>query len=248
MAGSVSLAIVADRFEGWTGDFQGFFLGLQASNSKPYFTSHRALYEKEVKGPMVTLLAELEPEFGPARLSRPNRDIRFASDKSPYKTNIYASAEGGGYVALDANGLVAAGGRYMMEAQQLVRYREAVAASRSGAKLHGIVDGLRAKGYEIGGQELKRVPSPYPQDHPRADLLRHKKLIYWRRWDAGAWIATPKVLERVAQAWRDGDDLNGWLAKHIGSSVSRTAGATSRSRSTRPARAGGQGQGEGRRR
>jgi uncharacterized protein (TIGR02453 family) len=206
---------VASRFVGWTGDFQGFFLGLQANNSKAYFDSHRALYEKEVKAPMVALLAELEPEFGPARLSRPNRDIRFSADKSPYKSNIYASAEGGGYVALDATGLVAAGGRYMMEAQHLARFREAVAASRSGAKVTAIVDTLREKGYEIGGQELKRVPPPHPQDHPRGDLLRHKKLIYWRRWEIGPWIATPKVLDRVAQAWRDGADLNTWLMKHL---------------------------------
>lgn len=206
---------MAGRFEGWTGDFQGFFLGLKANNSKPYFDSHRALYEKEVKAPMVALLAELEPEFGPARLSRPNRDIRFSADKSPYKTNIYASAEGGGYVALDAMGLVAAGGRYMMEAQHLARFREAVAASRSGAKLSAIVQALRARGYEIGGQELKRVPSPHPQDHPRGELLRHKKLIYWRRWEIGPWIATPHVLDRVAQAWRDGADLNVWLAKNL---------------------------------
>ena len=206
---------MAGRFGGWTGDFQGFFLGLQANNSKPYFESHRALYEKEVKAPMVALLAELEPEFGPARLSRPNRDIRFSADKSPYKTNIYASAERGGYVALDATGLVAAGGRYMMEVQHLARFREAVAASRSGTKLSAIVEALRANGYEIGGRELKRVPSPYPQDHSRGDLLRHKRLIYSRRWEIGPWIATPRVLERVAQAWRDGADLNRWLTANL---------------------------------
>jgi hypothetical protein len=90
-----------------------------------------------------------------------------------------------------------------------------VAASRSGAKVTAIVDTLREKGYEIGGQELKRVPPPHPQDHPRGDLLRHKKLIYWRRWEIGPWIATPKVLDRVAQAWRDGADLNTWLMKHL---------------------------------
>ncbi len=212
---SASLTCVAGRFGGWTGDFQGFFLGLQANNSKTYFDSRRALYEKEVKAPMVALLADLEPEFGPARLSRPNRDIRFSADKSPYKTNIYASVSGGGYVALDATGLVAAGGRYMLEADQLARFREAVAAKASGTKLSGIVEALRAGGYDIGGQELKRVPSPHPQDHPRGDLLRHKRLIYWRRWEIRPWIATPRVLERVARAWRDGDELNAWLAANI---------------------------------
>ena len=60
---------MAGTFTGWRGDFQGFFLGLQANNSKSYFDSHRRQYEEEVKRPMVALLADLEPEFGPASLS-----------------------------------------------------------------------------------------------------------------------------------------------------------------------------------
>jgi uncharacterized protein (TIGR02453 family) len=202
-------------FAGWKGDFQGFFLGLLADNSKGYFESHRRKYEKEVKRPMVALLADLEPEFGPARLSRPNRDIRFSADKSPYKTNIYAGARGGGYVALDATGLVAAGGRYMIDPAQLARFRDAMAADGSGEELVAIVAQLRGKGYELGGQELKRVPPPHPKDHPRADLLRHKRLIYWRRWEIGPWIATPEARERIAQVWRDGRTLNAWLADHL---------------------------------
>ncbi len=206
---------MAQKFKGWTGDFQGFFIGLKLDNSKAYFDSHRKQYEEEVKGPMLALLTELEAEFGAAHLSRPNRDIRFAADKSPYKTNIYAGAREGGYVALEANGFTAAGGRYMVEAEQLARFRQAVAADKTGRELAAIVDALRKKGYEIGGQELKRVPPPYPQDHPRGDLLRHKRLIYWKTWKIEPWIATPKARERVAQVWRDGAPLNAWLARHM---------------------------------
>jgi uncharacterized protein (TIGR02453 family) len=206
---------VADKFKGWTGDFQGFFIGLKLNNSKAYFDAHRKQYEDEVKGPMLALLAELEPEFGAAHLSRPNRDIRFAADKSPYKTNIYADAREGGYVALDADSLTAAGGRYMVEADQLARFRKAVAADKTGRELAGIVEVLLEKGYEIGGQELKRVPPPHAQDHPRGGLLRHKRLIYSKRWEIKPWIATPKVRERVAQAWRDGAPLNAWLSRHM---------------------------------
>jgi uncharacterized protein (TIGR02453 family) len=206
---------VKGKFVGWRGDFQGFFLGLRVNNSKAYFESHRRQYDEEVKAPMVALLADLEPEFGPARLSRPNRDIRFSADKSPYKSNIYADAHGGGYVALDASGLVAAGGRYMVDPPQLARFREAIAADKSGKELVRIVGGLRKKGYELGGQELKRVPPPYPQDHPRGDLLRHKRLIYWRRWEIEPWIATPAARDRVVRVWRDGAELNSWLASHL---------------------------------
>jgi uncharacterized protein (TIGR02453 family) len=202
-------------FTGWKGDFRGFFLGLKANNTKAYFQAHRRQYEEVVKAPMVALLAELEQEFGPARLSRPNRDIRFAADKSPYKTNIYASARDGGYVALDAAGLTAAGGRYMMDATSLARYRAGVAADASGGKVVALVEALRDKGYEINEPELKRVPPPHGQDHPRGGLLRLKQLIYWRRWEAGPWIANSKALERVREAWRDGAALNAWFAKHV---------------------------------
>ncbi|TME72134.1 MAG: DUF2461 domain-containing protein [Chloroflexi bacterium] len=207
---------MAGKFTGWKGDFRGFFLGLRTNNNKPYFEAHRRQYEDEVKSPLVALLADLEDEFGPPRrISRPNRDIRFSADKSPYKLNIYADCEKGGYIALDADGLVAAGGRYMVEDVQLKRLRAAVADNRSGTELVRIVDELRRKGYDVEGQELKRVPSPYPQDHPRGDLLKHKRLIYWKRWPAGPWIATAKARDRVAQAWRDGAGLEAWCRKHM---------------------------------
>ena len=204
-------------FTGWKGDFRGFFLGLRANNTKAYFEAHRRQYEDEVKAPLVALLADLEAEFGPPhRISRPHRDIRFSADKSPYKLNIYADCERGGYVALDAEGLVAAGGRYMVDGEQLQRLRHAVGDDRSGKQIAGIVAELREKGYDVQGQELKRVPSPWPQDHPRADLLKHKRLIYWKRWPVGPWIATAKAKDRVAQTWRDGAALEAWCRKHMG--------------------------------
>jgi uncharacterized protein (TIGR02453 family) len=207
---------VAGKFKGWKGDFTGYFLGLRANNNKAYFEAHRRQYEDEIKAPLIALLADLEVEFGPPhRISRPHRDIRFSADKSPYKLNIYADVERGGYIALDAEGLVAAGGRYMVDDGQLKRLREAVASDRSGKQLVTIVADLRAKGYDVEGQELKRVPPPHPQDHPRADLLRHKRLIYWKRWPAGPWIATPKARDRVALAWRDGAALQAWCAKNM---------------------------------
>jgi uncharacterized protein (TIGR02453 family) len=211
---------MAGEFTGWTGDFQGFFSGLVLNNTKAYFEAHRPQYEQEVKRPMVALLADLESEFGPSRLSRPNRDIRFSADKSPYKTNIYAATRAGGYVALDAEGLIAGGGRHVMDAAQLGRFREAV-ASVSGAELVVIVAGLRDKGYEVAGRELKRVPPPYPQDQPRGELLRYKRLIYWQRWTVEPWIATPAARQRVEHAWSDGAKLTAWLTRHLGGAEPR---------------------------
>ena len=202
-------------FQGWQGDFQAFFIGLQLDNSKRYFDAHRNEYQELVRGPLELLVQELEPEFGPSKLFRPNRDTRFSANKEPYKTNVAASGAGG-YVSLDAKGLTAAGGRYHLEPPELARFRTAVAAERSGSQLAGIVAGLRAKGYDVHGEELKRVPPPHPQEHPRGALLRHKRLIYWRGFGLQPWLATPEVTARVAEVWRDGRPLQEWFREHVG--------------------------------
>ena len=76
---------------------------------------------------MEELLAELADRCGPGRIFRPNRDVRFSADKSPYKTAIAATLDNGGYVQFSAAGLAAGRGMYMMAPDQLQRYREALA-------------------------------------------------------------------------------------------------------------------------
>jgi len=204
-------------FGGWPEDYQRFFIGLELDNSKRYFEANRKVYLASIKGPMEALLADLEPEFGPGRITRPNRDTRFAKDKSPYKTNIYATAARGGYVALDAKGFTAAGGSYMLEPEQLAAFRTAVAADGSGEQLVGIVAELERKGYEIGGEELKRAPAGFPPDHPRVRLLRHKRLYYWRNFGLQPWLGSSKAVGHVAQVWRDGGPLQAWFEANVSS-------------------------------
>ena len=120
-------------FTGWPAEAVEFFSGLQADNTKAYWTAHKAVYEESVRGPMAELLGDLSGEFGPGRIARPYRDVRFRADKSPYKTEIYASLDRGGYVRFAADGLTAAVGYYMMSAAQLERYRRAVDDEASGA-------------------------------------------------------------------------------------------------------------------
>ena len=62
-------------------------------------------------------------EFGEGKIFRPNRDVRFSADKSPYKTNIAAMLAGGGYIQFSAEGLGAGNGFYVMAPDQLDRYR-----------------------------------------------------------------------------------------------------------------------------
>jgi uncharacterized protein (TIGR02453 family) len=207
-------------FKGWPAEAIEFFEGLEADNSKAYWQDHKADYEKLVKAPMEELLAELEKEFGEGRIFRPYRDVRFSKDKSPYKTNIAATLSRGGYVSLTTEALGAGSGYYGLMPDQLERFRKAVADDKTGKALVKIVEKARAEGIEVSAHDvLKTAPKGYPKEHPRIELLRHKGLIFWKQWPAGAWLGTPKAKERVLELLRAAKPLLRWLEKNVGPST-----------------------------
>ncbi len=67
-------------FTGWPVEAVEFYEGLTADNSKTYWQGNKAVYDDCVRAPMQQLLAELADEFGPAKLFRPYRDVRFSAD------------------------------------------------------------------------------------------------------------------------------------------------------------------------
>jgi uncharacterized protein (TIGR02453 family) len=204
-------------FSGWSPEAVEFFEGLRADNTRTYWNAHKGVYEASVRGPMAELLDELSGEFGPGRIARPYRDIRFRADKSPYKTEIYATLDRGGYVRFGADGLTAALGYYMMTTAQLDRYRQAVNDETHGARLAELAERLRAEGLQVGGgQTLKTAPHGYPNDHPRIELLRCKGLICWRQWPPAPWLGTTKAKDRVVGLLRTAAPLHSWLDQQVG--------------------------------
>ena len=203
-------------FRGWPTEALEFYEGLEADNSKTFWLAHKEVYEKQVLAPMTELLAELEPEFGAGKIFRPYRDVRFSADKSPYKTAMGATLELGGYVQFSARGLAAGSGRYHLEADELDRYRKAVADDATGAPLAKLVAALNRKGIETAAHDsLKTVPRGYPKDHPRAELLRGKGLIAWKEWPAAAWMETAAAKKRVVDFLRAARALRDWLDANL---------------------------------
>jgi uncharacterized protein (TIGR02453 family) len=204
-------------FRGWKAEALEFFDGLEADNSKAYWQKHKSTYEELVRAPMEQLVAELTPK-GEGRIFRPYRDVRFSSDKSPYKTNIAATVDDG-YIQLDAKGLGAGAGMWEMAPDQLERYRRAVDENASGKKLSRIVEDAAKAGVEITGHgALKTAPKGYPKDHPRIDLLRYKGIVAWREWPAAAWLGTPRAKDRLVEFFRLTKPLASWLRTNVGPS------------------------------
>jgi uncharacterized protein (TIGR02453 family) len=194
-----------------------FYDGLIADNSKAYWTDQRDVYEADVRAPMQALLAALEPEFGPGKIFRPYRDVRFSRDKTPYKTHCGATA-GPFYVQVGADGLLVAGGYYQMASDQVARFRAAVDDERRGGDLEKRLAALTAEGLTIAGETLRTRPRGFDPDHPRIDLLRHKGLYAWRAWEPDDVLHEPGTLDRVARTWRLLRPLTEWLADHVGPS------------------------------
>lgn len=206
-------------FHGWTNAVLDFYEGLEVDNSRGYWQAHKQVYDEQVRGPMEALLAELCDEFGDGKIFRPHRDIRFSADKTPYKTHVGATLANHGYIQVSARGLAAASGTYVFAADQLARYRRAVALDLTGEALAKIVDDARAAGLTItAASTLTTAPRGFPKDHPRIELLRMKGLVTWKDWPVEPWLATAEAKEKVAAVLRASLPLVEWLALHVGSS------------------------------
>jgi len=204
-------------FTGWPSEAIDFYDGLEEDNSRDYWLAHKAVYDDAVKAPMEQLLAALADEFGEGKIFRPNRDVRFSNDKSPYKTAIGATLGGGGYVQLSGAGLGVGTGMYHMASDQLERFRQAIDADQTGRELVKLADAARKAGMDVSAHEtLKTAPRGYARDHPRIELLRLKGLIVWREWPAGAWLGTKKAQTRVVEVLRSARPLVAWLDANVG--------------------------------
>jgi uncharacterized protein (TIGR02453 family) len=214
------------RFEGFGPRVRKWFEGLEADNSKAYFTAHRDFFESAIRDQMDALLTELSEQFGgEVKLFRQNRDIRFSPDKSPYKTNTYGVLRGadvageGLYASISARGLVAGSGLHVMARDQLDRFRDAVAEHGHGTELGGLVGQAEQAGLEIWGESLATAPRGYPKDHEQIVLLRRKSLSLGSTLKFGRGISRTEGLRFVTKTWRAAAPVTAWLDEHVGPSA-----------------------------
>jgi uncharacterized protein (TIGR02453 family) len=158
--------------------------------------------------------------------------VRFAKDKSPYKTHVAASfgwagdgpdaagrshAENvhasGGYFHLQPGEIYVGGGVWHPEPSWLQAFRQRIVADYDGfraiAESPSFVEAFGKVGDD--GESLKRVPTGFPADHPAADVLRKKNVTFGRRLsDQDA--MSPALPVVIADAFEAGTPLMRWLA------------------------------------
>ena len=185
-------------FDGFPKEALRFLRELKNNNSREWFAEQKDRYERQVKEPMVMLLASLaarlqvshpdivlEPKKAMYRI---HRDVRFSPDKSPYKVWIAAAftyqgfdrkTDAAFYFHIMPEEFGIGGGLYAPMGDTLKNLRKAIDEDPSG--LHAILHDRSFKKFYGGltGEELMRVPHGYDKEHPEAELLRKKQFLCW---------------------------------------------------------------------
>ena len=186
-----------DDFDGFSERTLRFLRGLSENNNKPWFDAHREDYDEGIVEPAKAFVSALgtrlrkisktvqfEPRIN-GSLFRINRDIRFSKDKRPYKDHLdlwfwHGKEKGwempGFWFRLTSDQLTLGAGMHGFEKATLDRYRKAVLAPKSGARLEKVISEVIGDGYEIGGALRKKVPRGFDAEHERAPLLLHEGL------------------------------------------------------------------------
>ena len=197
-----------------------FYDDLEIDNTKSFWEAHKPQYLECVRAPMVALTDELEPAFGPAKIFRPFRDVRFAKDKTPYKTHqgafVGAGPACGWYLEIAARGFRTGAGFYDASSADLAHVRAAIVDESKGVALQRILATLHKKGFEVGGDRLKTAPRGFDAGHPRIDLLRHRSLTVTRDYGFEPVIHTPELVDAVRADWNAVRPLVEWLCLRLG--------------------------------
>lgn len=216
---------MSDAFSTLISDTRAFMSELSQNNNRDWFQENKARYDAQLKKPAKLLLDTIAPALSAeldqpvtTKLFRANRDVRFSKDKTPYTLHLHLlwSPQGNrtqpAYFFGIASDYVTAGAGVMgFDKAQQNDWRKWVSA-REGAALQSKIDAAVKAGATVRKPELKRVPSPFEKDHPRADLLRYKSFTLWKDIEQDALVDLPKAL-RAAQSTFEPilDDLRAFL-------------------------------------
>jgi uncharacterized protein (TIGR02453 family) len=184
-------------FEGFPKRCVSFLKQLKRNNNRAWYESHKEEYELYAKTPMMSFITALQPHFArfapefdlnPKRsIFRIYRDIRFSSDKTPYKTHIAAHfvlrgmpkgfIGSGYYIHLEPGEFFVGGGIYIPDSTQLKKIRAAIATQ--GKEFLSIVEHkrFRTRFAPFEWSKLQRIPKGYDESHPMADWLKFKQFF-----------------------------------------------------------------------
>ncbi|MCP4224618.1 MAG: DUF2461 domain-containing protein [Actinomycetia bacterium] len=220
--------------------FEGFsaggleFLHELGTQDKAWFDANRRTYDTTIVAPtkafVATIGERLATGMAPGITAQPktngsispiNNDLRFSPDKSPYKDHLLLRFWEGDnkktaptlMVRISAEEIGFATGTALPD---LDRWRHLIDDDDTGTELANALTELgQGRTLDIAGQGYKRVPKPYAEDHPRADLLRHK--MFQARWaePLPSSANDPGLVDYCIEQLEQCADIHHWLVANL---------------------------------
>ncbi len=175
-----------------------FLRDLAANNDRDWFKAHQDRYESVVREPAIGFIEDFaeplgaisrhfsaDPRKAGGSLFRIQRDTRFSTDKTPYKTNTgmqfrHVAAKDahapGFYLHIEPAASFAGVGLWRPEAKVANQIREAIVAEPS-AWREAAHTAPFCDVWSLGGDSLKRPPRGFDPEHPLVDDLKRKDFI-----------------------------------------------------------------------
>jgi uncharacterized protein (TIGR02453 family) len=199
-----------------------FFRELARHNERAWFHANKARYEAAVRDPFLRLISDLAPPLAKisphfradpravgGSLFRIQRDTRFATDKTPYKT--WAGArffhERGRqveaplfYLQIAPRDCFVAAGVWHPQPEAQRRIRNFLVDNPAAWKRAVHAPAFRRR-YELGGESLVRPPRGFDPAHELIEDIKRKDFVVSHRLD-DAEVTGPELRDRVIEEFR----------------------------------------------
>jgi uncharacterized protein (TIGR02453 family) len=209
-----------------------FLEELASNNNREWFQKNKKWYEESrdkflfLTDVMINEIRKFDPEM-PALapkdcMFRIFRDVRFSTDKSPYKTNFGSFISKGGrkgifsgyYFHISPDENFVGGGIYMPPAEPLKAVRDYIAENAD--EFLEIVNQPEFKIIypTMFDDKLKTAPKGFPKDHEHIELLKYKSYIFSHSLSRKD-ITEEKYIEKMVTAFRLLQPFNRFLNEAI---------------------------------
>jgi uncharacterized protein (TIGR02453 family) len=212
-----------------------FLTELRTHNRRDWFLANKGRYEQQLRDPMLRFITALGPKLAKVSphftcdarpvggsMMRIYRDIRFAKDKSPYKTHLAAhfmhrKGKAGTapafYLHIEPGKSMVGAGIWQPDAASLKRIRDRIVSDTRSWQRATSGGEFRAACGMMGAQ-LKRPPAGYDPAHPFIEDLKRKDFATSTAINDRD-VTSPRFMDAVLAAFRTSAPFVSFLSQAV---------------------------------
>ena len=215
----------------FTKDYIEFFKDLSKNNNKEWFHDNKKRYDNSVKKPFLNFTVDLIDEVNKIDkeinldakkcISRINRDIRFAKDKTPYNLHLNAHITKGDpkinpypIIAIRFGGFEAGimSGHFKPSKERLLSIRNEIKDNTKAFNKLYTAKTFVEKFGKIQGDANKRIPVEF-QETFKAEPLVANKQFYYMSEQKPDFITKNDLISTIMEHWECAKPLNEFITK-----------------------------------